>query len=69
MRKKIGLKYGGKKKKDVQKKIGLGQPNTIDYFWISLYNAEKFWAFAMELKQGLRNPQKVWHLVTLERVC
>lgn len=59
LRKKIGLKYGGKKRKEVVKQIGLGSPDTIDYYWISLYNAEKYWAYAMEMKQGLRNPEKV----------
>ena len=59
LRKKIGLKYGGKKKKTVDKKIGMGTNDRLDYFWVSLYNAEKYWAYAMEMKQALKNPEKV----------
>lgn len=59
MRQRIGLTYRGKKKKEVIKKIGMGEPKSTDFYWISLYNAEKFWAYAMEMKQGLRNEEKV----------
>lgn len=59
LRQKIGLKYGGKKKKIVEKKIGMGQNNKLEFFWISLYNAEKYWAYAMEMKQGIKNQEKV----------
>lgn len=62
----MGLKYGGKKKKTVEKKIGMGTNNKMEYYLVSLYNAEKYWAFAMEMKQGLRNPKLV-RSIYLER--
>lgn len=57
MRKKIGLKYGTKKK--VDKRMGLGNAQKIEFYWISLYHSERFWAYAMELKQVTDKPEKV----------
>lgn len=49
MRMKLGWKYG--KKVYTKKDFKVETPHLLEHLYIPLYNSEKYWAFAMELKQ------------------